>query len=250
MKFNKSIKKSLSKNKSKIYTGIGVGLLISSNITTAIATYKNADYMKKLKVAYKQGIITKKEYALALLNNVGKYYIPSISSVLLGSGFVIASDKKDAAKYAALTTLYDHKDKCIDKIKNSIKEQYGERKLNKLNDDMASKELTNKEIPDNIIIYNDDTDSLFYETFSGRYFKMNVEKFKQLINDVNHRLLNEMFISINELYYELKLPYVDSGNLIGFNIDDGLIEYTMSAQLKDDKPVIVVSFDNLTTRER
>lgn len=238
------ISKLYKKNKTRIYTGVGVGLLISSNIATAIATYKNSDNIYRLKKAYTKGFLTKKEYIIALLTIPGKYYIPSIGSILLGSGLVISSDKKEAAKYAALTTLYDHKDLYVKKLKDSIQQQYGKNKLKKLNDDIASKELTN-DIPNNVIVCNNDKSSIFYETFSGRYFNIEIEKFKQIVNNVNYRLMNEMFISINDLYYELGLPAVDSGNLIGFNVDNGLIEYTMSAQVRDDKAVLVVSFDNL-----
>ena len=56
-------------------------------------------------------------------------------------------------------------------------------------------------------------------------------------------MLSEMYISLNELYYELGLRCTEQGNELGFNINDGLIDIDFSAILSDDeRPCVVLSY--------
>ena len=66
--------------------------------------------------------------------------------------------------------------------------------------------------------------------------------------DLNHRLMNEGMVSLNELYVELGMWTTKMGNEYGWNIDDGMIEATFSSTLTDDsEPCIVM---HLTNRPR
>ena len=73
-----------------------------------------------------------------------------------------------------------------------------------------------------------------YEEFSGRYFRSDIGKIKASINDLNRRMLSEMYISLNDLYSELGLDSTQSGRLLGWNIDKGYIKPIFSAHLADD----------------
>lgn len=56
--------------------------------------------------------------------------------------------------------------------------------------------------------------------------------------------MSEMFITINDLYYELGLSRIELGDEMGWAIDDGLIEVSFSTQLtENDEPCLVLNYN-------
>jgi hypothetical protein len=54
---------------------------------------------------------------------------------------------------------------------------------------------------------------------------------------------DEMYISLNEFYYEIGLNPISIGDDIGWNIDRGYIELNFSSQLTDDgNPCLVIDY--------
>ena len=54
-----------------------------------------------------------------------------------------------------------------------------------------------------------------------------------------------MYISLNDLYYELGLTYTELGETMGWNVDRGQIDIDYSAQLAENgEPVIVLRHRN------
>ena len=63
---------------------------------------------------------------------------------------------------------------------------------------------------------------------------------------INKRMMDEYYISLNELYDELGLPEITLGEDVGFNIDDGLIDidHILGATLHNNEtPVLVLNYD-------
>ena len=56
-------------------------------------------------------------------------------------------------------------------------------------------------------------------------------------------MLNDMYVSLNELYYELGLEGTKLGEQMGWNVDRGLIDLKFSATFSaDDRPCIVLDY--------
>ena len=56
-------------------------------------------------------------------------------------------------------------------------------------------------------------------------------------------MLDEMFITLNELYYELGLGSIAIGDDLGWDIANGLIEVYFSSQLDEyDTPCLVLNY--------
>ena len=55
--------------------------------------------------------------------------------------------------------------------------------------------------------------------------------------------MTEMYMDINDVYYILDLPGIGLGGLLGWYIDDGLIEPDFSSQLtENDIPCLVLDY--------
>ena len=54
-------------------------------------------------------------------------------------------------------------------------------------------------------------------------------------------MMSEIYISLNEFYYEIGLNDIEIGNTLGWCIDGGFIDIDFSSQLADDgTPCLVI----------
>ena len=82
-----------------------------------------------------------------------------------------------------------------------------------------------------------------YDAVSGRYFKSDRDKIDKVINELNRRMRDEMYISLNEFYYEIGLNEISLGDQLGWNIDNGYIEPSFSYQgAEDGTPCLVIGY--------
>ena len=76
-----------------------------------------------------------------------------------------------------------------------------------------------------------------------RYFYSDIDQIKKAINELNRRMLNEMYVSLNDFYDELNLRHSGNGYDLGWKLDDGLVEVDFSSQLSDDgRPCLVLEY--------
>ena len=85
--------------------------------------------------------------------------------------------------------------------------------------------------------------TLCYDAFNSRYFYSDIDQIKRAINELNRRMLNEMYVSLNDFYDELNLKHSGNGYELGWKLDDGLVEIDFSSQLSDDgRPCLVLEY--------
>lgn len=66
---------------------------------------------------------------------------------------------------------------------------------------------------------------------------------KKAENELNRRMRDEMYISLNDFYYEIGLNRTSIGDELGWNIDNGYIDLSFSSQLADDgTPCLVIEY--------
>ena len=67
---------------------------------------------------------------------------------------------------------------------------------------------------------------LWYDPWSGRYFRASVESVQKIENLLNRRMLvaPEMYVSVNDLYELLNIDRTKVGDLLGWNADNGNVE--------------------------
>ena len=60
---------------------------------------------------------------------------------------------------------------------------------------------------------------------------------------MNAQLINDWYVSLNDFYELLGLPYSEMGDLLGWNMDLGLVEINFSSQLTEDqRPCLVLDY--------
>lgn len=170
-------------------------------------------------------------------------YVPATISAFATAGCIIGSQAISARRIGSLANLYSVTSAALDDYKKKVIEKFGENKHREIRDDIARDRVANSEISEsNPVIITGDGEMLCYDSYSGRYFKSDVEKIRRLENKMNKKLLNDNIVSLNDIYYELGLPYIKVGYDIGWNANN-MVEFAFSSQLKDGEiPVLVIDY--------
>ena len=122
-------------------------------------------------------------------------------------------------------------------------ETIGEKKEQSIRDAVAKDKMEKNPVSNREVVILERGNTLCFDTVSGRYFKSDIEKIKKAVNELNLRMRDEMYISLNEFYYEIGLNGTSIGDELGWNIDQGYIDLSFSSQLADDgTPCLVIEY--------
>lgn len=240
-KFLTNFKYGLDKHSPEILTGIGIAGMITTTIMAVRATPKALDLMAKVKEETEEK--DKKEIGKEIVTKVAPVYIPSVLTCGFSIACLIGASSVNARRNAALATAYSLSESALKNYQKKVVETIGEKKEQSIRDSIAKDTIQQNPVTNTEVVITSRGDTLFYDSISGRYFTSDIEKIRKIENDLNKRLMSEMYISLNELYYEIGLRCTEQGNAIGFNLEDGLIEFEFSAQITDDnRPCIVLGY--------
>lgn len=220
--------------------GLGLGLmtyasvLSSEYVPCAIEDIKKE---KEKKGVDKLSLLDSIKLSFPYILPVGVYLFAGTKLILDANDIVV---KKEAAAMAAYTLAVESKDI----YRQKIKEVLGDKKEKDVNEAVAKELLEKNPVSKNEIIITGKGETLCYEKISGRYFRSDIETLKKIQNELNRRMIDMTFISLNELYLQMGLSPVLLGDELGWDIGRGLIEMRFSAQLTDDgDPCLVVDFE-------
>ena len=128
----------------------------------------------------------------------------------------------------------------LQRWQNAVVDEVGQKKYEKVRERVVSPE---EPVPTGMLL--DESKVVCFDVFSGRYYKTDsIETVRRIINDLNDRLIVGDFVALNELYYELGLDRVEFGDDVGWLLHDHdeTIKVSFDPFMKDDRPVVSVSF--------
>ena len=224
-------KEFLSKHSSDILIITGVGSLVASTILGIKATPKA---LKLLDEANNPKDPKEK---------IKRQYVPSISFGLTGILFIFYGTHINNKKTSALATAYAISENALLRYKDKVIETIGENKEKKIREAINQDDINKNPVKEAQIIITSKGNTLMRDSISGRYFKSDLEQIRKIVNELNRQMTHQNYISLNEYYSSIGLSPVKDGDLIGWNIDDGLIELEYSACLtEDEQPCISIDY--------
>lgn len=239
-KFINDSKNFLGKHSPEILTGIGIVGMGCSVVTAVKATPKAMMLVEQKKQELDVNHLTPKETFLA----VWKPYIPSVVTFVLSAGCIIGASTINYKRNAALGAAYALSERTLIRYRDKVIETLGEKKEHQIRDKVAQDDIDKNQPSPNQIIVTSKGNTLCKDMISGRYFRSDIETIKQTINKLNRRLTYDHYISLNEFYGELGLDDIKNGDLMGWNLDNGLIEPSFNACITEsDEPCIVFDVD-------
>ena len=224
-----------------ILTGTGIAGMV---ITVILAVKATPEALRRIE-AYKKKAKRKRLTAMETVKASWKCYIPAVVTGGASCGCLIGGNHVAGQRTAALAAAYSLSETALKEYKEKVVETIGEKKEQTDREQVAKDHIRENPVSGNTIILTGRGDTLCYDDISKRYFKSDIDKIKRAENEINRRLRNEMYISLNEFYDEIGLERIKIGDNIGWNIDKGYLELSFSTQLADDEatPCLVVDYD-------
>lgn len=224
----------------EILTGIGITGMLTSTILAVRATPEALRLIEASKQELHQDELTPIETVKATWRS----YLPSVIASGMSVACLIGASSENTKRRAALTAAWSITEAALNNYEKKVVEIVGEKKNEIIRDAIADDRIKENPMKTNEVIITAKGDTVCFDAISSRYFKSDIEKLKHVQNEVNKRLVNEMYISLNEFYYEIGLPPIKIGDDLGWNIADGLINFRFSAHLSEDgTPCIAVDYN-------
>lgn len=208
---------------------IKIGFGITTGLAALIlAIYGSSKATKEL--SNMKPDATKIEKAKVIAKNVGPAVVAEAASIFLTVKGVkgIEDAKNDALETAAAAVTSATLAKEALKLKNdAIKEKCDEKTQKQIKDSVGQKRLDNSQIQDHQVTMSKQPQQLFHENISDRYFMSSMQDVedamksirKKMSFDEGHRHNDIGFIGVNEIFWELQLPTLDSFDKLGYRED-------------------------------
>lgn len=166
-----------------------------------------------------------------------RIYAPPAIAVLATGACIVGAHSISVKRESSLLLAYEGTRSMYDRYRASIQDRLGPEEK-QIAEKAASKA---QPVPRETIVYGEG-DCLFYDAYSGRYFKSTVNKIDRVVNELNYTLLREMCVSLNEFYAGIGLEGISLGDQLGWN-EQRQIEIHYGAKVSEEgKAVVVVDF--------
>lgn len=232
-------KKAVKKRSPEIFIGLGIGGMVTSVVLAIKATPKACRLIEEKKSAEGKSELTKKE----VIKTTWKCYIPTASTCLVSAGLIITANAIHNHRNAALAAAYSVSETALKNYKSKVIETLGEKKEKTIRDKVHEEEVNKNPYDGSEVPCSKGGETLCFDTFTGRYFRNDIETLRKAANDLNFKMRNAMYISLNDFYYDIGLEPIKYGNDLGWNINkEGYIDLDFTSMLVNGTPCLVVDF--------
>lgn len=206
------VSKYLSKHTPTILTGLGI---IGVATTAVMAAKRTPRAIEELQVReeYKQEhydeSLTFVEKALV----VTPVYLPVILMGAATMSCIYGANYYNKKRQAALVGAYTYLNSCYSDYRSKVNELYG------VDADVKVKASINKDIYDEIElgeVDNEDGYELYFEEYTGRYFKMDPNKLPNILYDINKFYNFGGELSLNDVCEYLGMERTPYGDTLGW----------------------------------
>ena len=227
----KSAGRVLTKYSPGILTGIGITGMIGATFMAVKATPK-ALYLIEVK---KEKSEVEELTPVETIKTCWKCYIPATLTTVVSAVCLIGASTVSAKRNAALATAYSISEAALREYQEKVVEVIGEKKEKAVRDAVAKDQIERDPVTKSeVVIIDSNSNTLCYEPLSGRYFKSTIDKIKKAEIKLDRQMIQEMYVSLNDFYWEIGLDGTDLGDQMGWNLSKGYMDLSFSSQLADD----------------
>lgn len=245
----KALGRQIDKYSPEILIGCGIVGFVSTVVLVAkeapIAKEKLEELHEHLAEVDEE--LSKPQIIFEEFKAVAPVYAPAAITGTVSIACILGSYKIGNKRTAALATAYELTQSRFIDYQDKVKETLGEKKEAKVRKEIAQDKVNvNPPSPEitgagNEVVMTDGK-SLFYDPYGGRYFRSSVEEVRRAEKVIAERLITEMYVPLNDLYYELGLSNTKGGDDLGFNVNDGIEIVFNSCVAPDMTPCMVLEY--------
>lgn len=237
-----------------------ISRILSDNLPTiltsvaAVGTISTAVLaVKATPLAYRDIMDAQSEFVEPITNLdkvklTWQYYVPAALMGTITISAIIGINAVSSKRQAAIAGLYTLTDKAFNEYKDKVVEVIGEKEEEKVRHEVAKDQMEANPPVKSEIIFTGDGTQLCYDAVNSRYFESDMQVIRSAVNDINEKIINEMYATQNDFYSRLGVDLVKYGDEIGWT-SDRMLEVDYSAQLTPDgKPCISIGYQMETLR--
>jgi hypothetical protein len=232
------LEKSLKSNSPAILTALGVSGTITTAYLVGRASYDASNVIRDAECyeARENNPMTLKEK----VERVWPLYIPAGVSGVATIGCILFASRVSARRTAAITAAYSISEKAFTEYKDKVIEKYGDKKEKEVRDEIAQDRVRNNSSG---MIVGGPGKVLCYEMYTDRYFESDMETLRRAENDINAKLLRELWVTLSDFYYILGLPNTSNSSDVGWD-SDVLMHLEFSTTMSEDnRPCIAFEYN-------
>lgn len=233
----------IQKNSPYILTGLGCAGVVSTAIMTGKAAVKASRVIEDAHI--QKGKETSPDETPTPLSIkekaklTWKYFVPPIVMGATSVGCIIGAQSVNTRRHAALASLYTLSEQTLKDYRENVKEIVGKNKEEKAYEKVQQDRLITEPPKDGSIILTGKGETLFRDSYSGRYFKSDIETLRRIENELNHNIVHQMWVALNDLYMLIGLDEIKLGDDIGWDPDQ-LIEFKFIPTIYKDEDVCII----------
>lgn len=234
-------------NQTKILTGLSIGCTAGAVTTAVVGTVKAVRAIDAEREVQRDDKLAARD----ILRVCWKYYIPTATLTLGAVGFQLGAESKHSREYAALASVCTLSETAFREYKEKVVETLGEKEESKVREAIAKDRMEKDPVTVHEVHYTGNGKPLCYDRLSARYFNCDMDVIDAAVNTLNYRMLDEMYVTVNDFYDEINLPQNELGARMGWSVDNGKITLSKDyGPAKNGEPCVVIGFANPPTHMR
>ena len=234
----KIVRTAMKKHSPEILTGIGIAGMITTAVMAVKATPKALILIEEKKEELDTDTLSGKE----IVKTAWPCYIPSAVICSVSIICLIGASSTNRRRNTALATAYAISESTLKEYQEKVVESVGDKKEKSIRESIANDKVVKNPVRE-VILTEKGGNTTCYDVLSGRYFKSDKDTITRAVNELNRRMRDEMYISLNDFYYEIGLDSTKMGDMLGWNIDKGYIELDFSSHLDaTGNPCLVIDY--------
>lgn len=224
--FLNNVVKALRSNSPEILTALGVSGVVTTSYLVGKASFKASKFVDLDEDGVSSANLKEN------VRVVWKLYIPAGISGVLTVGCIIGASKANGARTTAAVTAYSISERAFGEYREKVVEQIGKGKEQKIRDEIVQERISKNPSNQEIVIVGGGH-VLCCELFTHRYFRSDMERLKKAQNDINAKIINERYVTLDELYDLIGLPDTSNSNNLGWD-SDKLMALNFSTVISED----------------
>lgn len=234
----------LKQNSPEILTALAVSGVVTTSYLTAKATFTAAEIIKSNEA---QGVLyERKDRLKERAKHTWRLYIPAGISGVLTIACVIAASKTNSKRTAAAVTAYSLSERAFAEYKEQVIQTVGKGKEQKIRDAVAQGVVSNNPPPTGKeVVIVGPGESLCCDLLTRRYFKSDMETLRKAQNDINSKIIQSLYVTLDEFYDLIGLAHTTESNGKGWD-SNKLMELIFTAVIVEDgKPCLAFEYNYL-----
>lgn len=245
------ITKTLSDNAPSILSGIAVAGVVGTAVLAVKATpkaIKAAEEAEHFKVentpevnGHYDTYFTKRDLFMA----TWRCYIPTAMAGTATIACIVGANAIGLRQQAAVLGAYTLVDGAFREYKDKVHEIISAPKARSIDDEIAKDRLEKNPPVDKQVIITGLGEQLCYDSLTGRYFKSDIEAIRKAANEINAKVLSEMYAPQDDFYELLGLGPTTIGQELGWTIDVRLDLVFTSHLSQAGEPCLAIGYAKL-----